>query len=351
MHSNHSSILALRTYQYGAQRFRVLFVNVRIAPTLVSVGFAAAAGLLAAGLVSVAPASAATTSPVPSVSIAYEGGFVAPGTDQSSLPAITGYTDGTVFTNDANSKRLDWRLARKHVASPTKLKQLIVTVAKASIAPKSGWGFPGVADVPNTRIKIAIPGYHRNLSVYALSFSNGNLTPPQVSARKKLSAAVNALVNYAQHLPGTTYLPKQYEVWDRGILMAALGGGIVTDSPSPTPGGIGGGLANPASVFCEGNGGSLSIVDEPGGQVGYCTLESGQKIEEWAYFRAEGPKLEQWPGSLKAPITRCTAVGFSKLAKEYARNNAYGKWLLPAGEVRYLLLRPVLPGEVACHRN
>jgi len=50
------------------------------------------------------------------------------------------------------------------------------------------------------------------------------------------------------------------------------------------------GLANPASVFCEENGGTLEIRDEADGQVGYCVFPDGSECEEWAYYRGEcGP--------------------------------------------------------------
>lgn len=314
--------------------------------------FARACALVATialqGSLCLPPAAFASSQAAPIVSIAYEGGFVAPGTDQSSLPSVIGYPDGTLFTNDGSTSRPDLRLARQHLDAVSHLKELVISVAKASVVPSGGWGIPGVADVPNTRIKIAMPGYHRKLSVYALNFSNGNLNPSQVAARKSLARAVSALVDYAQKLPGNTYLPKQVEVWDRNNLVSALNGG---SNPSPSTGAMGGTLANPASVFCTSNGGNLNIVDEPGGQVGYCTLENGKKIEEWAYFRSEGPKLEQWPASLKLPTAACTVVNFSALKKEYDRKNSYGKWLMPTGEARYLLVRPVLPGEVACHRD
>ncbi|ARF51977.1 putative hemolysin [Pantoea stewartii] len=48
------------------------------------------------------------------------------------------------------------------------------------------------------------------------------------------------------------------------------------------------GMANPASVYCEKIGGKLDIVKEPGGEVGYCTLPSGERIEEWTLFRKDG---------------------------------------------------------------
>ena len=47
-------------------------------------------------------------------------------------------------------------------------------------------------------------------------------------------------------------------------------------------------IANPASVYCVNNNGSLSIVTaEDGSQSGICTLKSGKQCEEWLYFRGE----------------------------------------------------------------
>jgi hypothetical protein len=47
------------------------------------------------------------------------------------------------------------------------------------------------------------------------------------------------------------------------------------------------GIANPASEFCVEQGGTVEIVDEADGQVGYCNLPDGTRIEEWEYFEQE----------------------------------------------------------------
>jgi uncharacterized protein len=48
------------------------------------------------------------------------------------------------------------------------------------------------------------------------------------------------------------------------------------------------GIANPASVFCEEQGGTVDIrTDESGGQVGFCVFSDGSEVDEWAYFRGE----------------------------------------------------------------
>jgi CubicO group peptidase (beta-lactamase class C family)/putative hemolysin len=55
-----------------------------------------------------------------------------------------------------------------------------------------------------------------------------------------------------------------------------------TDTTTPA-----GGIANPASEFCVAQGGTVEIVDEAGGQVGYCNLPDGSRVEEWEYFRTQ----------------------------------------------------------------
>jgi len=61
------------------------------------------------------------------------------------------------------------------------------------------------------------------------------------------------------------------------------GGG---DAGGGNAGGGGVGLANPASVFCEQQGGTVSIVTaDDGGQEGMCELPDGTEVDEWQYFR------------------------------------------------------------------
>lgn len=48
------------------------------------------------------------------------------------------------------------------------------------------------------------------------------------------------------------------------------------------------GLANPASVYCEEQGGTLEIrTAADGSQTGVCVFEDGSECEEWAFFRGE----------------------------------------------------------------
>jgi uncharacterized protein len=45
-------------------------------------------------------------------------------------------------------------------------------------------------------------------------------------------------------------------------------------------------IANPASEFCEEQGGTVEIVtDGAGGQAGVCRLPDGSEVDEWEYYR------------------------------------------------------------------
>jgi putative hemolysin len=51
-------------------------------------------------------------------------------------------------------------------------------------------------------------------------------------------------------------------------------------------------VANPASVYCEKQGGKLEIrTGADGGQTGFCVLSGGSECEEWKYFRGECGKI------------------------------------------------------------
>ena len=46
-------------------------------------------------------------------------------------------------------------------------------------------------------------------------------------------------------------------------------------------------LANPASVYCEGNNGTVDIRTDENGQYGVCVFEDGSECEEWKFYRGE----------------------------------------------------------------
>jgi len=46
-------------------------------------------------------------------------------------------------------------------------------------------------------------------------------------------------------------------------------------------------LANPASVYCEEQGGTVQVIETDNGQVGMCVFDNGRECEEWAFYRGE----------------------------------------------------------------
>ncbi len=71
------------------------------------------------------------------------------------------------------------------------------------------------------------------------------------------------------------------------ILVASAG--AVACGSDAEPSGTTTAIANPASVFCVEQGGTVDILDEADGQVGYCELPDGTRIEEWEYLRSQNP--------------------------------------------------------------
>ena len=48
-------------------------------------------------------------------------------------------------------------------------------------------------------------------------------------------------------------------------------------------------VPNPASAFCEEQGGTVEIEsDSAGNQTGICVLPSGERVDEWEYYREHG---------------------------------------------------------------
>lgn len=65
------------------------------------------------------------------------------------------------------------------------------------------------------------------------------------------------------------------------LVVAACAKQGVIDAPPQLP--------NPASVYCEQQGGKLEIVETTAGQQGICVLPSGDRCDEWAFYRGECP--------------------------------------------------------------
>ncbi|MFL7791310.1 MAG: DUF333 domain-containing protein, partial [Anaerolineae bacterium] len=72
------------------------------------------------------------------------------------------------------------------------------------------------------------------------------------------------------------------------ILSACIG-----PTPESTPG-----MPNPASVYCEEQGGRVEMRTDGNGQYGVCVFSDGSECDEWAFYRGEcspGTAAEETP--------------------------------------------------------
>lgn len=70
------------------------------------------------------------------------------------------------------------------------------------------------------------------------------------------------------------------------LAMALLAGTACAPAPEVEPSSQAVGMANPASVNCQREGGKSEIRrDAQGGEYGVCVFEDGRQCEEWALFR------------------------------------------------------------------
>lgn len=67
------------------------------------------------------------------------------------------------------------------------------------------------------------------------------------------------------------------------LFLAGCGKSDINPITEPEPMG----MANPASVYCEENGGVLEMREEEAGQYGVCVFPNGSECEEWAFYRGE----------------------------------------------------------------
>ncbi len=87
-------------------------------------------------------------------------------------------------------------------------------------------------------------------------------------------------------------------------------------SPTPAQPTAESGMPNPASVYCEEQGGRLEIrTGDDGGEYGVCIFSDGSACEEWAYYRGECQPGDSLATTAPAesqyddPFAYCAAVG------------------------------------------
>ena len=99
------------------------------------------------------------------------------------------------------------------------------------------------------------------------------------------------------------------------------------------------GLANPASVYCAENGGTLDIrADAAGNQTGVCVFADGSECDEWAFFRGECAAADPVAPTSEPEVANpmaayCVQQGGSSQILTDGAGNRYGACVLPDGTI------------------
>jgi putative hemolysin len=110
--------------------------------------------------------------------------------------------------------------------------------------------------------------------------------------------------------------------------------GISQEVPAPAPAETAQiGMANPASVFCEEQGGQLEIrTGADGGQYGVCLFPDGSECEEWAFYRGECQPGAPGEVEIANPAAvYCQEQGGQVEIRTGADGDQYGVCLFPDG--------------------
>jgi uncharacterized protein len=112
------------------------------------------------------------------------------------------------------------------------------------------------------------------------------------------------------------------------VLLAVSGCGQGAQEPSKP------GMANPASVNCDEKGGKLDIrKDTDGNEVGICVFDDGSECEEWSFFRGEcQPGQGKMGGNIANPASvYCEDNGGQSEIRKNADGSEYGMCVFDDG--------------------
>jgi len=119
------------------------------------------------------------------------------------------------------------------------------------------------------------------------------------------------------------------------------------------------GLPNPASVYCEEQGGTLDIRTDDAGAVGYCIFDDGSECEEWALYHGEcfpaaaQPALpnpasvhcEEQGGTLDIRTDDAGAIGYCL----FDDGSECEEWAFYRGDCSPAAAQPALPNPASVH--
>lgn len=110
------------------------------------------------------------------------------------------------------------------------------------------------------------------------------MTLPKASALGLIILAAFLIISF---ILGKMYLQNNNTPQDTpAISPTSIVPSVIELSPTEAPGNAG--IANPASVYCQEQGGKSEIITAPdGSQGGQCVFSDGRKCDEWQFFRTK----------------------------------------------------------------
>lgn len=101
------------------------------------------------------------------------------------------------------------------------------------------------------------------------------------------------------------------------------------------------GLPNPASVYCEQNGGRLELrADDEGGEQGICVFPDGSECEEWLFFRGECASASQADEAADPVEAPAVMPADSIISSEFTEDDYQGWWTYQNDDYGFSLRLP-----------
>ncbi len=172
-------------------------------------------------------------------------------------------------------------------------------------------------------------GCNTYFGAYTLDGNKLSLGP--LASTRKFCAQSGVMDQETAVLAALANVAQVQQHGDTLLMQDNSGATILTWQPAPEQPAGNAGLANPASVYCEEQGGTLDIRNEAGGQTGYCVFPDGSECEEWAYYRGE-----------------CAPASAQALTPAMLKNAVYHSDFVSAGEVQLVdgvFSEPIMEGS------
>jgi len=149
------------------------------------------------------------------------GGFVMPSYNFTRVPNFVIYSDGRMIST-SQIQTQQWpglalpSLQTKFVNFD--MKRIVAALEASKLTdPKFDWGYPNVADVPDTEVftQLSVKKRAARVSVYALGMSGPGVSKKQAKYRKKASAVLEQIQSFSNEyiwtksMP-TTWTPSKY---------------------------------------------------------------------------------------------------------------------------------------------